>query len=329
MGASSLSLLARRNSRVLEELHFARFNFVIQTREPVSLPPYKGSTFRGSFGNVFKKIVCPVRYRDCSTCLLRNRCLYVYIFETPPPEKTRFMKKYIAAPHPFVIEPTTETKTLYEPGERLSFGLVLIGRAIEYLPYFIYTFEEIGRIGIGKGRGRYILREVYDTNNPASPVYDAEDKRLETSGRYALTIKRFTTDSNVRQILITFLTPTRIVFDGHLVDDPEFHVIIRNLIRRIALLSYFHCGGDPSGFDFSGFISGAAGVKKETSTLRWHDWERYSSRQDTRMKLGGFTGEAIFRGDISGFIPYLKAGEYIHIGKGTSFGLGRYVLKIR
>lgn len=314
---------------MIETLRFIRFNFVIKARDPLSLPPYKGSTFRGSFGNVFKKIVCPVKYRNCISCLLRNRCLYIYIFETPPPENARFMKKYTTAPHPFIIEPTDDSKTLYEPGEKLSFGLVLVGRVIEYLPYFIYTFEEIGRIGIGKGRGRYILQEVHGMKVPSTPVYSEGSKQMKVPAKHGSFLPTDYERGEGKEILITFLTPTRIVFNGHLTDDPEFHVIIRSLIRRIALLSYFHCGGDPTEFDFRGLIASAMDIKTETSMLRWYDWERYSSRQDVQMKLGGFIGDTIFTGNISRFIPYLKVGEYIHVGKGTSFGLGRYVMKVR
>jgi len=42
------------------------------------------------------------------------------------------------------------------------------------------------------------------------------------------------------------------------------------------------------------------------------------------MKLGGFLGNITFEGDLKEFIPFIKLGEYIHIGKQTSFGLGKY-----
>jgi len=42
------------------------------------------------------------------------------------------------------------------------------------------------------------------------------------------------------------------------------------------------------------------------------------------MKLGGFVGNITFEGDLKEFLPFVKLGEYIHIGKQTSFGLGKY-----
>jgi hypothetical protein len=57
------------------------------------------------------------------------------------------MRKYTVAPHPFILEPSVKNQRTYKEGEDLSFGLTLIGRATDYLPYFIYTFDELGRIG--------------------------------------------------------------------------------------------------------------------------------------------------------------------------------------
>ncbi|TMA55202.1 MAG: CRISPR system precrRNA processing endoribonuclease RAMP protein Cas6, partial [Deltaproteobacteria bacterium] len=68
-------------------------------------------------------------------------------------------------------------------------------------------------------------------------------------------------------------------------------------------------------------------IETATSDLRWYDWERYSARQDVRMKLGGFVGRVTYRGDLQPFLPLLRLGEVVHVGKGTSFGLGKYVLE--
>lgn len=121
----------------LGHFKFAQFHFCLKAIDRLNLPEYKGSTLRGGFGYAFKKVVCALRSKECSACLLKEKCIYSYVFETAPPADSRMMRKYPSAPHPFVLLPPLEDDRIYEPGEELSFQLTLIGRAIEYLPYFI------------------------------------------------------------------------------------------------------------------------------------------------------------------------------------------------
>ena len=122
---------------------------------------------------------------------------------------------------------------------------------------------------------------------------------------------------------LLFLTPARLKFSGELTSDLEFHILFRSLLRRISLLSYFHCGEELN-VDFRGLIKESETIRTIKSNLRWYDWERYSARQDTRMKLGGLIGRVAFSGDLVPFWPYLSLGEFVHVGKGSSFGLGKY-----
>ncbi len=302
------------------------------------LPSYKGSTLRGGFGYAFRRVVCAIKSKDCTGCLLKEKCVYSYIFETPPPPDTKIMRKYTSAAHPFVIEPPPERRRGYKPGDEISFGLTLIGRAIDYLPYFIYTFDELGRIGLGKGKAKYELKTVKTIPTlekggrgdleTSGTIYDSETKTLKTFNPQSLSISFNHSDlspaSPHSHLTLSFETPARIVYNGHLTLDLEFHILIRNLLRRLSLLYYFHCGGEPSEWDFKGIIKKAEEVQVKSKSLRWHDWERYSARQDSRMKMGGFVGEIAFEGDIGPFMPLIKAGEVLHVGKGTSFGLGKY-----
>lgn len=241
------------------------------------------------------------------------------------------MSRYEKAPHPFVIEPPLEKKQVYGPDDEIIFNLILVGRAAEYLPYFIYSFDELGKKGIGSDRGKYELKKVFaiTDSQPAygNIIYSSETKmlhRFETSNLCLAPeeMKSYTTSPLF--ITLDFLTPVRIVYQGQLVLQLEFHILLRNLLRRLALLYYFHCDGDPSVINFKALIEEASKVKVTESNLRWHDWERYSSRQDTKMKLGGFKGHITFSGNLSEFTPYLNAGEVLHVGKGTTFGLGQY-----
>ena len=45
------------------------------------------------------------------------------------------------------------------------------------------------------------------------------------------------------------------------------------------------------------------------------------------MMMGGFVGEVENRGEHREFVPLLKLGERVNVGKGTGFGLGRYQLE--
>jgi CRISPR/Cas system endoribonuclease Cas6 (RAMP superfamily) len=46
------------------------------------------------------------------------------------------------------------------------------------------------------------------------------------------------------------------------------------------------------------------------------------------MNLGGFLGQIVFEGNFGEFYPLLQMGEYLHIGKACTFGLGKYEITI-
>lgn len=70
----------------LNNFSLAKFQLTISPIDKITLPIYKGSTFRGGFGYAFKRIVCISSHKDCSECLLKEKCIYSYVFGTPPPQ---------------------------------------------------------------------------------------------------------------------------------------------------------------------------------------------------------------------------------------------------
>ncbi len=313
----------------LAAIELLRVRVILRARGPLQLPPYKGSTLRGGFGTVFKATVCVVDHRDCARCLLRSRCAFPYVFDTPVPEETTRLRKYPAAPHPFVFLPPLEEKTFYQPGETLAFDLTLIGKGADFLPYFIYTFERLGeRRGLGKGRGRFAVELVTWLSPPGEEVliYDGNSKTLRNSFRSITVHDLLHGPLPLSLCTLHFLTPTRLIYAEALTPAPDFHILIRTLLRRLSNLAYFHCGGELH-LDFRGLIAAAERIERVHSDVRWYDWERYSARQDARMKLGGFVGTITYRGDLRPFLPLLRLGEIVHVGKGTSFGLGKFVIQ--
>ncbi len=316
----------------MNSFKLAKFEFVLTADEDLHLPLYIGSTLRGGFGHAFKRCTCCNPQRDCPICLLKGKCVYSYVFEDSSLRVNKNLKRYQGnSPHPFIIEPPEEHKQQYQTNEEIKFNLVLIGRAIDYLPYFIFAFDELGRLGIGKGKGKTGLSQVssltVNSSDKPIPIYDGQSKQL-SSGYHIITTADILNHVDKyygnQQITLNFLTPTRIKEQGKLTTQLSFDLLTANLIRRLSTLLYFHCKQKLE-IDYEKIIEEAKFIEMQSSALLWHDWERYSNRQKTRMKLGGFMGKITYRGKgLEKFLPLVFIGSLIHIGNGATFGLGRY-----
>lgn len=311
-------------------MKLSKYRFIIKPQRELILPLYKGSTLRGGFGYAFKRAVCMDREEECAKCVHRNKCVYSYVFETSITQKAEKGErlKDEDVPHPFIIEPPLDKRQHYGIDDRLDFHLILVGRAVDYIPYFIFAFEELGRIGIGKNKGKYSLEKVISLNKDKEIIiYDGnshfrDDYQVIDSAELIQEASQL----NYHQVTLCFLTPARIKYEGKLTMDIDFEIVMRNLLRRLSWLAEVHCD-EKWKLEWKEIIKRAKEIKTIHSDLRWHDWERYSQRQGTKMKMGGFLGEITFEGDLAEFIPFLRLGEYLHIGKGTVYGLGKYEIE--
>ena len=306
----------------LRNFRLARYRLTLTALSTITMPPYAGSTLRGGFGHAFRKMVCTQGPIECRDCTLNAACPYPYIFETAPFAGAQQLRTYGDVPRPFVIDPL-DTRGEYRKGESFSFQLTLIGRAIDYLPYFLVSFRELGEMGIGKRRGRFRLTHVRADDGES--IYDGDTQMVHNLNN-ALSFDdiRGEAESAPRvDLTLRLVTPTRITHEGALTDQLPFHVFWRRLIGRISALAYFHCG-ESLEMDFKGLIEKAMSVETTDSTLRWKDWTRYSSRQDGKMQLGGLVGRVSYAGELAAFVPFVALGAYLHVGKNATFGLGKF-----
>ena len=202
-------------------LALAKYRLVIRPRESLLLPEYKGSAFRGGFGHALKRVVCPFDDGRCYRgCIQPGRCVYSYVFETPLPEEiaTIFtpIRGALDAPHPFVLEPPEEEKQHYSADDRLSFHLIVIGRAMDYLPYFLFAFDALGRIGLGKGKGHFQLEGVLGVGPEGEvEVYRGIERRFVGVGApITLDEVAHRVQGEVDEVAVEFLTPARLKY-GH------------------------------------------------------------------------------------------------------------------
>lgn len=417
-------------------LCISRYELRLRAEEACSLPAFLGSTLRGAFGHALKSAVCVMEHRNCEQCMVADRCIYPYLFETPPPPDLALLRGQQRAPHPFILSPPSpfvpaspgsagilpasslaapsfasssssatsvrsdlrvrassqapgiragvsprsaaapilrkasnalptlgksngssgangangtcsgngfaSDRMRLAPRDEITFGLTLIGRAIEYLPYVVFAVSEMARRGLGFDRARFGLTEVFlvDKHDERRLIYSGDSHRIAVPADSATSLAeliRTRLERIAKGVALTpgpqplspalrlrFVTPTRIRVDGDLQAGMSFELLVRNLLRRVSLLCAVH-GSAPLELDYRGLIAKAASVATVKSDLHWCDWDRYSNRQQTKMTLGGFVGEIKYEGGaIAAFLALLVAGELLNTGAGTTFGLGSY-----
>jgi len=64
----------------------------------------------------------------------------------------------------------------------------------------------------------------------------------------------------------------------------------------------------------------------ERADFRLYEWSRTSGRQRRQVEMDGVVGTLEARGELGPLAPYFEAGRWLHIGSGTSMGMGRYKL---
>ncbi len=302
---------------------YGKYSFQLLLESEAILPLFKGSTFRGVFGVALKKVVCALKRQECENCLLRERCLYMTVFEIPSGLDS---KGTPSPPHPFIIEPTLTQQTHFQAGDGFDFSLILLGRSNDYLPYFVYAIEQMGRIGIGRRingkRSRFQLQRITAGNRV---VYDSTDKKLVNAPLENLAMESLInelTRTELKEITLNLQTPLRLKFDNRLQAELPFHILVRAALRRISLLNNHFSDGEPE-LDYRGLVARAERVETKHSTFHWFDWKRYSNRQEQSMLMGGMIGEITYQGKLTEFLPLLQYCEKVHLGKATTFGLGQ------
>jgi hypothetical protein len=288
------------------------------------LPAFKGSMLRGAFGRALRDTSCTLKLQECKTCLLKSACVHAVVFEGESSERARgkAASQHLDSARPYVIEPPLEHKRTYSPGDPLAFRILLFGKAAEYLPHVICAVEKMGETGLGqKGdtSGRFALEAAQVDGRP---VYDYKSGKLDLHQAPEELVLGSDTPNVLDTLRVEFVTPFRFKHQNRLRGDVPFHLLVRAALRRIAILEGAY-GRRERSLDYRGIAARAASVGIFSTDCRWVDYERYDSRQKTRMRLGGIQEHVAYTGNLAEFLPYLRYCERVHLGKQTTFGYGK------
>ena len=238
---------------MLENFRFARYRLTYTVQEPLTMPAYKGNVFRGRFGYTLRHITCVGTTQECETrCQFPDRCVYSRCFETPVPKDSPILRGQTFAPHPFVLEPPHTDTRNYVPGDTFTCNLILIGEAIEVLPWIIFAFYRMAeqRIGLRNERGRCELTTVEslraDAREPGQTIYTAETEMLSDEGivlrpNDVVDAAPGFTD----KIELAFLTPTSIKVNGRWTSHLTFETLIRKPLAAAPVPELFSLWGGP------------------------------------------------------------------------------------
>ena len=321
----------------LPDLEIARYKVSLQALEYGELPIFLGSTLRGALGYQLKRTVCITEHRDCSKCIVVEKCSYPYIFESAI--STSKKKRCQRIPQPFLLtlpplKPGAKPGTYrnFVLGNKLEFVLTLMGKAITYLPYLIYSIDQMGKIGFGiEQKVRFELLTV-DTLGEKFRVYDSLKGQMEEIRDTSILLEEimcrynqilYFNNTKQNKVKLDFISPTRIREGSSLQDSFDFNLLITNIVRRLQILLEFY--GQDQWEPKTDFAELAKKVKLKSSQLEWWDFRHYSNRQNSHLKLGGVIGKIEFEAEnIAQLLPLLAVGELLHVGTATSFGLGKY-----
>lgn len=275
------------------------------------LPEYLGSTIRGIMGHCFRDIVCSVQNRKCFACDKQYDCPYVYNYCNTRGEG--------GAVNPFVLYPHTEGKTEWKAGDVCIFDITLFGQAALSPEIFLEALKRMERKGWGAERLPFKLQRIVDLDSKRL-VYACNRTWLKNIGRYTMEIR----EKNADMALIVFDTPVRIVSGGSVCSELPFHLLMRFLMGRFALMTQAFTDFVIQ-WDQEEMLKKAEDIRVVEQEWKRIEFTRYSMNQKGgRLELPAQLGWVLYEGDLSDFIPYLEAGRYLHVGKNTTIGFGHY-----
>lgn len=301
------------------QLPIARLHLTARAEAPLSLPPYAGSMLRGAWGHALLALA-PLPHTSGQPCALHATCPYCQVF-APPALPAHGLQKFSQMPAPYVIAPPTGGARRLAPGDTFTFSLVLIGQALAHLPALLLAWERALRTGLGVQHSRCTLVEVVHENGLQSLLYKRKQLSFLPPPLPAAPALR-------HHATLHLTSPLRLQQQGkpakaHTLDA---RTLLVTLARRWQLLQDVALGADAPQQDFAQLSAQASAITLHGEGLRWFDWGRFSQHQQQEMQWGGLLGSVHLEGDLSPFAPLLHLGQWLHVGKNASFGLGGYRL---
>lgn len=302
------------------EIRYTKVNFTIQFLEDTVLPEQKVSALRGGIGEMLLRANC-IRDRQCEKCDFESECIVQRTMYSKFEKKPDFVTAGDSIGYVMECE---DYRTIFHVGDCLKFALILFGKTIVYFNQYLQAIFSLGQFGVGKNKSRFQILGVTNYKNEdillENDIY-MEKYKVTTIRDYVAYRKKRLTEKGFEGRMI-FRTPLTLKRNGEFIDSFDMEAILKGVSRRIFMLNCFE------GIEVEQINADELELPNilEQKVIFAHV-KRYSNRQKMPMQLRGIKGEVILSSVEEDVLEILMAGELIHIGKNTSFGFGKYVLR--
>ena len=275
-------------------------------------PNQAGSLWRGVLGRSLRRAGC-LRTPACEEpCAEPGRCAYSRLFDplVPQPAPHRLLRGQHEAPPPLLPLVPIGCGRTFEVGERVELGVRCLGTLdSEDLERLRGTFAGLTELPLGRDGGRV---ELLAQRPPQHAVLASEP--LATLPPHPESLRA----------RIEFMTPTWIEHQQQLHPELDFPVLLTHGVRRLTVLSALYgswTAADDAAVPHLRAL--AASVRTVSQDVQPLHFDRHSRERDQRHPLHGFLGSLTVEGPLAPLWPYLQMIALSHVGKATSFGLGR------
>jgi len=302
-------------------LPLARYRIGVRLFHPLSQSAYMGSAWRGLIGWELQRLICPFTRRpECKSCLIRDHCPYMQLFEDQSP-----LPGIQEMPRGYVFSSAEGIDT-----NEQMLTITLIGNCIQYFPAILKAIHAGGSAGIGPSRMGYAVHSV----SGMAPGHGEQALPLDPDAwagiDIAFPLADWISPCPVVDGSAAFVlaAPVRLRKQGKYLGKMDWPYFFTTIVRRLEALNCLFADGKPLGKErYLALTQAFADTAAIQCDLSWVDYNRYSNRQHKKVPMGGLVGAATLNASESWVFPWLQAASLVHVGKGASMGLGKIIIR--
>lgn len=299
----------------LDRLDCAHITFVLTLVERVELPGLALLQLRREFSAVHKELE---NQHGAEIAQLVGHLLF------PQPATDPVVQRQVQKPSAAVVfSPDPIPQGSFDKGHQFQLPALFIGAGVVAIEAFVVLLQLLGQRGIHKGQGRFHVTasELSSSDLHFNPVKVTPGSLIPKV--FPLSWLLVERNPCLCETTLEIITPLRLIKNGKPLFKFLFRDFISTLWRRVNHLAIAH-GEVVTESHNDELNSLAATIECSAERLHWSDWRRLEQGRNGQG-IGGLTGTLELSGDSLAQVWWLlELGALLHVGKGASYGFGRF-----